>query len=150
MSYLGSDINTDNYTDINDGKISSLDYTNPMTASYISDRKSVMFNATGTNTYSSTSGSSVVRFQLESPADWLDPSSVRVQFDIVNDATYVSGTANEQLFLTGGPHSFFSRLRVLSRGIVLHDITEYNRVHELFSYFKSQNVKTNELSESIF
>jgi len=150
MSYLGENINTEDYSDINDVKITELNYSNPVTASYIIDRKSATFHATGGNVYSTDSGGTLVRFQIESPTDWLDPSSVRVQFDIVNTGTFVSGTKNEQLFLTGGPHSFFKRLRVLSRGIVLHDITEYNRVHELFSYFKSANVKANELSESVF
>ena len=129
MPHFGSDLNIDSYTDINDVRISQLDYSNPGTVSFIADRKSAMFNATGSNSYSATSGSSVVRFNIESPVDWLDPSSLRIQFDIVNSNIAVT---NEQLFLTGGPHAFFSRLRVLSRGIVLHDITEYNRVHELF------------------
>ena len=79
-------------------------------------------------------GGTVVRFDIESASDWLDPSSVRVQFDVVDDGGYTAAALNEQVFLTGGAHSFFKRLRVLSRGIVTRDITEYNRVHELFSY----------------
>ena len=39
MSYLGSAINTDDYSDLNDVRISHLDYTNPATASFIIDRK---------------------------------------------------------------------------------------------------------------
>jgi len=150
MSYLGENINTEDFSDINDIKITELNFSNPATASYIIDRKSATFHSTGGNIYSTTSGGTLIRFNIDSPTDWLDPSSVRVQFDIRNTAVYAAGTNNEQLFLTGGPHSFFKRLRVLSRGIVLHDITEYNRVHEMFSYFKAQNVKTNELSESIY
>lgn len=150
MSYLGENINTEDFSDINDIKITELTFSNPATASYIIDRKSSTFHSTGGNIYSTTSGGTLVRFNIDSPTDWLDPSSVRVQFDIRNTSTYTATTSNEQIFLTGGPHSFFKRLRVLSRGIVLHDITEYNRVHEMFSYFKAQNVKTNELSESIY
>jgi hypothetical protein len=149
MSYLGSEINTEDYSDSNDVKISELDYGNPATASYIIDRKSSTFHSTGGNIYSPSSGGTLVRFNIESPSDWLDPSSVRVQFNVRNNGGFTAASKNEQLFMTGGAHSFFRRLRVLSRGIVIHDITEYNRVHEMFSYFKSPAVTENELSESI-
>ena len=108
MSYLGQNINTEDYSDINDVKITEINYNNPATASFIIDRKSVTIHAIGGNIYSTSGGGTVVRFNIESPTDWLDPSSVRVQFDIVNKGSYVAATRNEQLFLTRGPYVFLT------------------------------------------
>lgn len=154
MSYLGSQINTDDYSDLNDVKISELTYDNPITASYAIGRKSVAYHPISGNQYiyiySVASGGTTVQFKIERPSDWLVPSSVRIMFTLRKSGTFRPGSINEQLVLVGGAHAFFCRLSVLSHGLVLNDISDYNRVHEMFSYMKSQKVKSNELSDSCF
>ena len=43
---------------------------------------------------------------------------------------------------------FFSRAILLSRGVVVKDINQYNRVHEMLSLFKSSTTTQNDLMES--
>jgi hypothetical protein len=65
---------------------------------------------------------------------WMDPDSVRVMFDIVNtDST--EGRNLKPL----KPYGFFSRLRILSRGQILHDISEYNMIHATFCVLQSKS-----------
>lgn len=56
-------------------------FKSPNTAYYIIDRKSSSFQAVGSNVYTPKNGVTVIRFQKKS-WDFLDPSSIHVQFDI--------------------------------------------------------------------
>ena len=110
-----------------------LHVTKP-TASYVHTQRNVTYNAIGSNIYSSVSGARIVKFMLSDSRGWLDPKSIRVAFDIVN----TDGTANKYLKPLK-PWGFFSRLRILSRGQIIHDISEYNRIHAMMSLLQSQN-----------
>ena len=110
-----------------------LHVTKP-TASYVHTLRNVMYNAIGSNIYSSVSGARIVKFMLSDSRGWLDPKSIRVAFDIVN----TNGTENK-LLKPLNPWGFFSRLRILSRGQIIHDISEYNRIHAMMSLLQSQN-----------
>ena len=57
---------------------------------------------------------------------WLDPSTVQLQYTLVNE------NATQPLFLLGGPHTCFRRLRVLCGGAVVEVIDRCNRIHEMF------------------
>ena len=127
--------------DASDELISHLSYKNPSTASYIIDRNSASFHAVGGDTYSPVSGVRLIKFNINSE-DFLDPNSLRIQFDIVNTGT------GKTLFPVGGPHGFFSRCRLLSRGAVIEDISQYNRVHEMLRLFKSTGGVQDDLTES--
>ena len=81
--------------------IDSLSYKLGNSASYITDRKSVTFWPSGSNIYTPTSGSKVIKFELNSDG-WLDPSTVVVNFDLHNKDT-VSTTFVRPL---AGGHSF--------------------------------------------
>lgn len=129
--------------DASDELISSLSYKDPRTASYIIDRKSSSFQAVGSNIYSPTTGVRLIRFNISSE-DFLDPNSLRIQFDILN--TDPDGV--KYLYPVSGAHGFFSRARLLSRGVVVEDISQYNRVHEMFTLFKSSATAQNDLMES--
>jgi hypothetical protein len=63
---------------------------------------------------------------LLSGTDWLDPSTVRIQFRLNNKDT----TKNLHP-LNPLPALFFRRLRILCGGIVVEDIDMYNRVYNM-------------------
>jgi len=67
---------------------------------------------------------------------WLDPSTVKVQFDLVNR------DAKSLRPLSGG-WAFFRRLRILCNGALIEDIDMYNHVHEMFSDLQARHVQEN-------
>ena len=64
-------------------------------ASYITNRRSVTYFPHGGNTYSAT-GVKVIKLMLTG-SDWLDPSTVKMQFDLLNLST---STTTGQGYLT--------------------------------------------------
>ena len=72
-------------------------------ASYITSRSSVSYHPQGSNHYSPT-GTKVIKILL-SGDQWLDPSTVRVMFDVHNS----DSDPNKLLRPLGGPHTFFRR-----------------------------------------
>ena len=109
-------------------------------ASYITNRRSVSYFPQGGNQYS-PNGVKVIRIMLTGDS-WLDPSTIRVMFNLVNN-----GTATQALCPVSGPWCFFRRLRVLCGGQLLEDIDYYNKVHEMFHYFQSSTVRQNDNTE---
>ena len=95
-------------------------------ASYITNRRSVTYYPHGGNQYSPT-GVQVIKLMLTG-SDWLDPGSLRLMYDLVNNDT----DTNNNLYPISGPWSFFRRLRVICGGQVVEDIDYYNHVHEMF------------------
>ena len=79
-------------------------------ASYIVDRRSVTWYASGAQTYVSGQGARVIRIALNGDG-WIDPSTVRLNYTLNNTTT----TAGVMLRPIGGPWSLFSRLRVQYR-----------------------------------
>ena len=51
---------------------------------HIDSSRTVEYQAVGSNIYSATSGAKVVKFRLNDDMAWLDPSSVRIQYQITN------------------------------------------------------------------
>ena len=70
------------YPDNNDELRPSLSYKNPSSESYNISRNSSTFHCVGGNIYSANSGARLVNNYLTSD-EFLDPQSVRVQFDLV-------------------------------------------------------------------
>ena len=68
---------------VEDSLINSLDFKIKPGASYITGRRNCSFFSQGGNTYA-PNGVRVLRFQLSSDG-WLDPSSVRIMYTLVND-----------------------------------------------------------------
>ena len=118
--------------------IDSLSYKLGNSASYITDRKSVTFWPSGSNIYKTSSGTKVIKFQLNSEG-WLDCSTVVVNFDLHNNdltaATFVRPLQ--------GPHSFFRRLRISAGGSLIEDIDMYNRTHQMFEMLTSSSNRYN-------
>ena len=106
-------------------------------ASYVQRRDFATWFPQGSDVYSSTSGVKVIKIRLSGDS-WLDPSTVRLVFDIVN--THQS----DSLTFTSGPHCFFRRLRILAGGTCIEDIDNYNKIHEMFSTFQTANVRKND------
>ena len=89
----------------------------------------------GANTFS-PNGNQVLTFNLTNNGEgWLDPSSLRLSFRIVNTAPAgADAAANARLGLmpASGCHCFFSQLRILIGGTEVERIEPYNMLHELF------------------
>ena len=119
--------------------IDGLSFKLPPGASYVTDRKSSTFWATGSNVYKSQSGVKVVKFQLNGDdGNWLDPSSVVFQFELKN----TTSDLNKLLRPIGGPHLFFRRLRILS-GSLIEDIQDFGRYMEMMLSLQSEGARVN-------
>ena len=84
-----------------DEMISSLSFKIDPTANYVTDRNSVTYQAQGSNIYTA-GGGSVVKFTLTGTGQYLDPSTVRFVYTLVN----TNGAANHSLYPISGPWSF--------------------------------------------
>jgi len=124
---------------VEDYLIDGLRFKLPPGSSYITDRRKSTFWASGSNIYKSEGGTKVVRFFLSGEdGTWLDPASIRIQFDLRNNE---AGTKIVRPL--GGPHLFFRRARVLVNGMVAEDIQDYNRNHDMFLSLMPDHVKDN-------
>lgn len=107
--------------------IDNLSFVPSHSADYVIGRKKATFYQAGSNVYTPVGGTRVLKISLNSSSDWIDPSCVYLQYDSVNkqaDAKHIRTISNG--------HSFFRRLRVMAGNSVLEDISDYNKVAELF------------------
>jgi hypothetical protein len=111
-------------------------------ASYVTDRRSVSYFTAGSNIYQSGSGARVIRINLTGEG-WLDPSTVRLSYTLVNNET----TPAKILRPISGPWGFFRRARCLVGGAIVDDIDYYNRVHEMLHILTSKANRDNDSSE---
>ena len=123
--------------------IDSLSFKLPSSGQYVQDRRSCTFHTEGSNSYSAVSGTKVIRFRLAGDGSWLDPSTFRIMFDVVNNDT----TNNKKLRPLGKAHGFFRRLRISVRGQIIEDIDNYNRVSELFHTLQTPHSRFNDSIE---
>ena len=122
--------------------IDSLSFKLGNSASYITDRKSVTFWPSGSNIYKPESGTKVIKFQLNSDG-WLDPSTVRINFNLVNNEA--TGVTKNLRPLQGG-HSFFRRMRISANGALVEDF-DYNRTHQMFEMLTAADNRNNDMIE---
>ena len=111
---------------VEDYLISGLSFKLDPGASYITDRKSVSYFTAGSNVYSSGSGARVIRIMVTGDG-WLDPSTVRLGFTLVNN----DNNGAHMLRPLSGGWSFFRRMRCLVVGAIVDDIDYYARIHEM-------------------
>jgi hypothetical protein len=88
---------------IEDRPIDGLSFILPHGASYITDRRSVSCVPQGSNIYKTVSGTKLIK-RLLTGDSWLDPSTFRVKFDVVNE----DNTAPHLLRSISGPWAFSS------------------------------------------
>jgi hypothetical protein len=122
--------------------IDSLSYKLGNSASYITDRKSSTFWPSGSNIYKPSSGTKVIKFQLNSEG-WLDSSTVVVNFDLHNNDTNTPPNVEKYVRPLQGGHSFFRRLRISAGGSLIEDIDMYNRTHQMFEMLTSKSNRDN-------
>ena len=123
---------------VDDALIDSLSFKLSNSASYITDRKSVTFWPTGSNIYKTNSGTKVIRFVLTND-NWLDPSTVRVMFNLVNN----DSDSAKRLRTISGAWSFFRRMRLMCQGTLIEDF-DYNRTCEMFEVLTSLHNRDND------
>ena len=124
--------------------IDSLSFKLPSSGQYVTDRRSCTFHTEGSNSYSATAGTKVIRFRLAGDGQWLDPSTFRIMFDVVNND---SNPSVKKLRPIGKAHAFFRRLRISVRGQIIEDIDNYNRVSELFHILQTRQSRANDMIE---
>ena len=83
---------------VDDALIDSLSFKLSNSASYLTDRKSVTFWPTGSNIYKTNSGTKVIRFVLTHD-NWLDPSTVRLMFNLVNNYQHEKSIPKSSTFI---------------------------------------------------
>jgi hypothetical protein len=66
-------------------------------------------------------------------------------FDVRNN----NATPAAKLYVLGGPHCFFRRMRILAAGQLVEDIDNYNRIHEMMSILTSPDSRGNQAAEAI-
>ena len=83
--------------------IDNLSFVPSHSADYVIGRKKATFYQARSNIYSVTGGTRVLKISLNSSHDWIDPSCVYLQYDLVNNEA--SGTKRVRPISNG--HSFF-------------------------------------------
>ena len=109
-------------------------------ASYVTNRRSVSFFPSGSDTYSPSTGVKVIKIKLNG-TDWLDPSTVKLMFTLSNT------DASNQMTLLSGPWSFFRRMRIICSGQIVEDVDDWNRICEMFNILSSSAVRANDAIE---
>ena len=112
---------------IDDASIGGLSYKLKPGASYVTNRRSVSYFASGGNTYS-PNGVKVMRFNLTGD-QWLDPSTFRVAFQLNNNSEVKANDFQIMVQpLSWNPAGFFRRARLICGGQVVEDIDDFNRL----------------------
>jgi hypothetical protein len=83
----------------------------------------------------------MIKFHLVG-TDWLDPSTVRIQFTLNNRSTNAPLTPINPL-----PANFFRRLRIIAGGQVIEDIDYYNRIYNMVHTLLPAERRMNDFSE---
>ena len=101
-----------------------------------------MWQTDGSKSYSALNGTRVLKFRLNGEG-WLDPSTVRLMFDLVN----TDGDITKTLRPTEYCHGFVRRLRISVRGHIIVDIQDFNRVSHMFSTFENAETRLHDMCE---
>jgi hypothetical protein len=130
---------------IEDSLIGNLSYKLKEGASYVTNRRSVSFFPQGGNSYSSQ-GVKVIKFNLNSSEQWLDPKTLRVHFQLNNESP---DTTNNPLIqpLSWNPAVFFRRARLIGGGQIIEDIDNFARLSLMLTSLESESEQLNIASE---
>ena len=113
---------------VQDVLIDSLSFQPRPGASYITARRDTRWFAAGSDSYQSDTRVKVIRINLTgAPQEWLDPSSVRVSFDVTNRSQ------DKVIQPITGPWAFFSRVSIRVLGTLTEDIQQYGLTYQVFS-----------------
>jgi hypothetical protein len=121
--------------------IENLSFKLKESAQYITSRRQVTYYASGSNVYSTVGGTRTLTVTMNG-SEWIDPSTVHLQYDLRNTAP---STGVKSVRPVSGAHCFFQRLRIMTgHGTLVEDISDYNQVHELFSNMKPREEVDND------
>ena len=112
-------------------------------ASYVVDRRSVTYHPQGSNIYKVGAGTKLIRILLTGD-NWLDPSTLRVMFNLNNDDSGLG----KALRPIGGPWRFFRRMTILAAGQLVEDIDNYNRIHEMMHVLVAKESRQSDAAEA--
>ena len=126
---------------IDDALIGGLSYKLKAGASYITNRRSVSYFASGGNSYSPT-GVKVMKFNLTGD-QWMDPSTFRIMFQLNNIGNAGVDPNGQQPLkelepLSWNPAVFFRRARIICGGVVVEDIDSFNRLSLMVTALKTE------------
>ena len=127
---------------VEDKLIDGLSFKMQPGASYVVDRRSVTYHPQGSNIYKATGGTKLIRI-LQTGDNWLDPSTFRIMFVVRNNAS-----PEKILYVLGGPHCFFRRMRILAAGQLVEDIDNYNRIHKMMNVLVASESRDNQAAEA--
>ena len=123
--------------------IDGLQYKLKPNGQYITSRQSVSFHPSGSNVYKPVGGTRVLRIVLaDGSGGWLDPESVKLQFDVVNEETDAAKRLRPI-----SPWGFFKKMRITCGGSLVEDISEYSRTHEMFHMSEPADIRDNDTTE---
>lgn len=122
---------------VTDKLIDGLSFKIAPGASYVQSRASCQWYANGSNEYEPVKGNRVVRIPITSSDGWIDPSTIRLAFEVRNN-----GAA--PLRLLSGGHSFIRRARLMVGSVVCEDCSDYARTAQMLQYLKSKHSRQNE------
>ena len=125
---------------VEDHLIDGLKYKLEPGASYVQSRRQVTWYPSGSAIHSPTKGTRLIRVNINSTGEWLDPQSVRFSFKLNN----TDGSHSHLLRTICEPFAFFTRLRCLIGNVVAEDIVDYGRAHSLFQTLTSSNSRRND------
>lgn len=129
---------------MNDTLINGLSFKlGQESAQYVERRRVVSFQSSA-NEYKPGSGSKLMKFNLSSSHSWLDVSTVKIQFEITN-TTSIAGAS---LRFLSGPSCLFERAVLSAGSTVIEDISDFDRLSEMFKYLGDRNHLTNTLGQS--
>ena len=114
---------------VDDARIGGLSYKLQPRPSYVTNRRSVSYFASGGNQYS-PNGVKVMKFNLTGD-QWLDPSTFRGMLQLSNAGNVgaAEGAATKTLEpLSWNPAVFFRRERIVCGGVVVEDIDNFSRL----------------------
>ena len=118
---------------VDDALIGGLSYKLKDGASYVTNRRSVSYFASGGNDYS-TSGVRVMKFNITSD-QWLDPSTFHIAFRLNRTS---SGENDYLQPVHYNPAVFFSRARLICGGVIVEDINDFDRLSVMRTELKSE------------
>ena len=125
---------------IEDHLIDGLKFKLEPGASHVQSRRNVSWFPSGSAIYSPTSGTRLIRININSTGEWLDPCSVRFSFRLNNTDTELG----HKLRTMGDPLAFFNRFLILVGSGVCEEIVDYSRTHNLFQTLTSANSRVND------
>jgi hypothetical protein len=110
---------------ISDALPPGLHFRHDPAASWCLDRNQTRFYVSGSDSYSPSSGVQVLRWRLSAgPNEWMNPASVRFQFDFTPVGHTMQPIANAQCL--------FSRLTIRANNTLVEDIQNYSMCCSVF------------------